>query len=199
MKTIINHNGCILKTQNIINDPQRLQYICDKELMEELKSLTYVKEFGRLVTFQGNKDIDYIYTNVHHKATGWTKRVKEVSTAIRYFLQIKDTYCSLKRNELYFNHCLINQYKSNMSLNIHKYNEPDLRGAIASLTLGDSANFIYGKNYPNNVDRYNSLQLNHGDVMIGNRKFFNEYYHSATKPINGKTRFNLTWRTVCNN
>ena len=202
MKTIINKNGCILKTENIINCPSTFKAMNDQvtllnhrkigytdDLIKELEGLDYVKEFGRLVAWQGNKSVNYKYTNKHHIARGWTLHIDLISETIRQFLQTENW-------ELYFNHCLINKYESNMSLNPHKDNEPELKGAIASLTLGDSANFIYGKDYPNNVDRYNSLQLNHGDVMIGNRKFFNDYYHSVTKPINGKTRYCLTWRTI---
>ena len=181
MKTIINHNGCILKTQNINN--------CGMidDVLKEIKELKYVKEFGRLVAYQGNKDVDYVYTNKHHIAKGWTLHVDLVSDIIRQFLQTEDW-------ELYFNHCLINQYDSTMYLNSHKDNEPELTGAIASLTLGDSAWFRYGLD--RNIPKQTNLQLNHGDVMIGNRKFFETYYHSVSQPINGKTRFNLTWRTV---
>ena len=197
MKTIINHNGCILKTQNIVTNERIAHILFDKELAEELKSLIYVKEFGRLVTYQGNKGIDYIYTNKHHPAKGWTPLVKQVSTVVRYFLQIKDTHNSINRDDIYFNHCLINQYDATMYLNSHKDNEPELTGAIASLTLGDSAWFRYGLD--RNIPKQTNLQLNHGDVMIGNRKFFETYYHSVSQPINGGTRFNLTWRTICNN
>ena len=187
MKTIINENGCILKTQNIINDPIRLQIKFDKELLTEIKELDYVKEFGRLISFQGNKNVDYIYTNKHHIAKGWTEYVAKVSQAIRWFLATKDS-------AKYFNHCLINQYDETMYLNSHKDNEPELTGAIASLSLGDSAWFRYGLD--RNIPKQTNLQLNHGDVMIGNRKFFETYYHSVSQPINGETRFNLTWRTV---
>ena len=181
MKTIINHNGCILKTENI-NNTYNL-----KDVEKEIKEFEFIKEFGRLVAWQGNRDTNYIYTNKHHIANGWTRHVGLVSYTIRQFLQTKDW-------ESYFNHCLINQYDATMYLNSHKDNEPELTGAIASLTLGDSAWFRYG--LTRNIPKQTNLQLNHGDVMIGNRKFFETYYHSVSQPINGKTRFNLTWRTV---
>ncbi len=183
MKTIYNRNGCILKADNLFN--QSLEFAgFQKALWKELSSLNYIKEFGRLVSYQGDKDIDYIYTRTHHKANGWTSHIESTTQLIRQYLQSDD-------RDNYFNHCLINQYLPDMSLNRHKDDEPELIDAIASLSLGDSAYFIYG-------NEYNKLRLDNGDVLIGNRKFFNTMHHAVSKPIDigvGK-RFNLTWRTV---
>ena len=212
MKTIINHNGCILKTTKLndhqytyrktstINTTKRINPFYDNgtedfssllgELYKEINQLDYIKEFGREVAWCGEPDINYIYTGKNHKCSGWNRYIWLLTTVIREFFQYPNV-------DDIFNHCLINKYDATMYLNSHKDNEPELTGAIASLTLGDSAWFRYG--LTNNIPKQTNLQLNNGDIMIGNRKFFETYYHSVSQPINGKTRFNLTWRTICNN
>ena len=96
-----------------------------------------------------------------------------------------------------YNHLLINQYKPKQKLNMHRDNEPALTGPIASFTLGAPSRFTYGLD--KSIREGEKIMLGHGDIMIGNRNFFNNYYHSVAAPQVSEehpVRYNFTWRTL---
>ena len=144
-------------------------------LLLELESLSFIHEFGRNTAWLGEEGLNYPYANKDHLATGWTARTKILTNALHDRLGEE------------FNHLLVNQYLPGQKLNPHKDDEPELKGAIASLSLGDTATFDFTAG---NID------LHDGDFIIGNRKFFNQLKHSISISHNNEIRYNLTWRNV---
>ena len=87
---------------------------------------------------------------------------------------------------------------------MHKDDEPELIGPIASLSIGATAPFYYGDQ---------SVEVSQGDFLIGNRNFFTKLKHGVGSPTPARvescgydeetsgpiypyTRYNLTWRTI---
>ena len=208
METLFqNNSGAILKIAKIhdheytyrkwssINTTKRINPFYDNGtedfssyaglLSTELRELDYITEFGREVAWCGEKNAMYTYTGKSHLCKGWYRYIWLMTTVVREFIHTAHP-------DKFFNHCLINHYSGTQHLNRHRDNEPELVGPIASLSYGASALFTYG----NDSDGYNSILLEHGDLLIGNRKFFNTMYHEVGKPTDGKNRYALTWRTV---
>ena len=152
-------------------------------------------EFGRGTHWLGETGLDYKYTNKSHIAQGWhNKEIEKLTSIIRQFTEEHD-FCS--DDKQLYNHLLINQYLPKQKLNMHKDNEPELIGPIASLTLGASSVFSYGTTKA--IRKSDKKTLGHGDIMIGTRGFFNTYFHSVAAPIVTEqypVRYNFTWRTI---
>ena len=160
---------------------------CDK--------LVYRIEFGRGTCWLGDKDLDYKYANKSHIAQGWRNEVF-IDLTERIRMLVKNAGFGEEKEPL-FNHLLVNQYTSKQKLAMHKDDETDLIGPIASLSLGATTKFNYGLS--KRMNEAESISLINGHILIGNRKFFNNYYHSASAPnISTFTpvRYNLTWRTI---
>ena len=80
---------------------------------------------------------------------------------------------------------------------MHRDNEPILTGPLASFTLGASSRFTYG--LTKSIREGTKIELGEGDVLIGNREFFDNYYHSVASPKVTEqypVRYNFTWRTL---
>ena len=185
MKTIFDDGaGAVLKSKNLPMNP----HFCGA-LLGELEALPYIYEFGRDVSWVGNKDLNYRYSHKDHTTCGWgaTPILQRFSEEkVRALLQSPD-------RGRYLNHVLVNRYGPQHSINKHKDDEPELAGPLASLSLGASAEFTFSRAY--NGSKTHHITLEDGDLMIGSRKFFDNYYHAVSKP-NGDYRLNLTWRTV---
>jgi len=157
--------------------------------------LEYKYEFGRGTCWLGEKGLDYRYTNKSHIAQGWGNNFfKELTDTMR-ILAINSGFNNEKQP--LFNHLLVNQYIGKQKLAMHKDNEPDLTGPIASLSLGATTKFNYGLS--KSMKEAESISLSNGHILLGNREFFNNYFHSVSSPkITPITpvRYNLTWRTV---
>lgn len=147
-------------------------------ILEDMKKLSFRREFGRQIAWLGTKDINYRYANKNHLNT----IDFSFAPAIHHFTRFISKEFSQD-----FNHLLINLYSDNDKLNAHKDDEPELTGAIASLSLGDTARFTFADSH---------IDLEHGHFTIGNREFFNNFSHSVSPTFRGKIRFNLTWRTI---
>jgi len=196
MKTIFDDGaGAVLKTEHL-----NLDYKFRNTLIAELVMSASLYEFGRYVGWVGDEDLNYHYSHKDHVATGWerTPSIKKLSEDVRQFLQAKN-------HDRYFNHVLLNHYEPQHSINQHKDNEPELVGPLASFSLGASAEFTFSRAYKGG--KTYRITLEDGDLVIGSRKFFTNYYHAASKPDphTGDTgafgcpeghRLNLTWRTV---
>lgn len=187
--------------------PKKSMRYIEKQLNEKLDilydicdSLEYTYEFGRGTHWLGEQGLDYQYTNTSHIAQGWhSEEIKKITEIVRFLT----TWWGFNLNKVpIYNHLLINQYKPKQKLNMHKDNEPQLTGPIASLTLGASSFFNYGATKL--IRDGEKKMLDHGDLMIGNREFFDNYYHSVSPikfygPRNRNrypVRYNLTWRTI---
>ena len=173
-----------------------LYKLCDR--------LEFSYEFGRGTHWLGEEGLNYKYANKNHIAQGWHSYSIEDLTESMRLLSIEYGFAS-PGDDLY-NHLLINQYLPKQRLNMHRDDEPQLTGPIASLSLGASSVFTYG--VTRSVGAGKKVTLKHGDLMLGSREFFNEYYHSVapikysdklqypTRQPLYPVRYNLTWRTI---
>ena len=185
--TLINHNGSVLKRTGLLFHPFDKQFGDLLDISREYREL----EFGRYTSFFGLDGANYKYSGKNHLA----RPMPLVLSSFRD-LALERAYYSgfLKNAPIYidlFNHILLNEYEEGQKLNAHKDDEPDLIGPIVSISLGAPANFNYGVNR----NCTTSTLLEHGDILIGNKHFFDNYYHSASEPQDG-VRINLTFRTV---
>lgn len=184
--TLINSNGSVLKRTGLLFHPFDKQFGDLLDISQEYREL----EFGRYVSFFGLDGANYRYSGKTHLA----RPMPLVLSSFRDLALDRAFYSGFMRNAPpidFFNHILLNEYEEGQKLNAHKDDEPDLIGPIVSISLGASANFNYGVNR----NCTTSTLLEHGDILIGNRNFFKNYYHSASESYGG-VRFNLTFRTV---
>ena len=163
--------------------------------IDQCNKLDYKYEFGRGTCWLGEEGLDYKYTNKSHIAQGWKNRIfYDLTETIR---SVAKTAGFGEEKEPLFNHLLVNQYTNKQKLAMHKDNETDLIGPIASLSLGATTKFNYGLS--KSMKEAESISLINGHILIGNREFFDNYYHSVSAPnISTYTpvRYNLTWRTI---
>jgi len=167
-----------------------------EDLINQCDKLEYKYEFGRGTCWLGDRDLDYRYANRSHVSQGWQNSVF-IDLTERMRILVRNAGFGEEENEPLFNHLLVNQYTSKQKLAMHKDNEPDLIGPIASLSLGAETKFKYGLS--KSMKEAESISLINGHILIGNRGFFNNYYHSVSAPsISTYTpvRYNLTWRTI---
>tara|TARA_Y100000401_G_C8316429_1_gene222739 strand:- start:467 stop:1072 length:606 start_codon:yes stop_codon:yes gene_type:complete len=168
-------------------------------MMEKLHkicgTLDFNYEFGRGTCWLGDEGLDYRYTNKSHVAQGWKDDlIVRLTDAIR---QLSDELGFTDSQESMYNHLLINQYLPKQKLNMHRDNEPILIGPLASFTLGAPSRFTYG--LTKSIREGTKIELGEGDVLIGNREFFDNYYHSVASPKVTEqypVRYNFTWRTL---
>lgn len=94
--------------------------------------------------------------------------------------------------------CLINRYEPGNRLALHQdRDERDFAHPIVSLSLGASADFLFGG--PARGDRVEKLPLHHGDVVVWGGVARRHYHGVAPlKPgqegVFGQVRINLTFR-----
>ena len=190
MQTLYENGNALLLKSNVFNNEQIYRHFHGSSLGDDdfwisglyhdLGRLSYQLEFGRNTTWLGTKGLNYRYAGRDHIAQGWTASTKKLTRLL--CLALKDQKWTL-------NHLLVNQYRQGQSLNMHKDDEPELIGPIVSLSVGDTATFDYTAGQ---TDLYD------GDLLIGNREFFNQFPHSVSPTHRGRIRYNLTWRTIKN-
>jgi hypothetical protein len=197
----------------IYKDPELGAYLaktitglCFPCLEAEFDRLEFVTEFGRDTAWLGEPGLNYRYTGRDH-----------IAKDLADFDMLSDFTDLARRNAIemgfnpeklpLFNHLLINRYIGPQKLAMHKDDEPELVGPIASLSIGATAPFYYGNK---------SVEVRHGDFLIGNRSFFTKLKHGVGSPtpvqvascgydeettgrIEAKARYNLTWRTITTN
>lgn len=94
--------------------------------------------------------------------------------------------------------CLINRYVPGARLTLHQdRNERDFDAPIVSVSLGIPAVFVLGGTKRENPTR--TLQLSHGDVVVWGGPSRLRFHGvrplvSATHPLTGECRINLTFR-----
>lgn len=94
-----------------------------------------------------------------------------------------------------FNSCLLNHYRDGQdSIGLHSDDEPELRGPIASVSLGATRQFQIRHRATNG--RYN-LQLQHGSLLVMGGTMQQLWRHGIPKePRVTGARINLTFRQV---
>ena len=169
------------------------------EIMDSLHTicngLDFEYEFGRGTCWLGDEGLDYRYTNKSHVAQGWKDdSIVYLTAAMR---QLSNELGFTDLQDSLYNHLLINQYLPKQKLNMHRDNEPILTGPLASFSLGAPSRFTYG--LTKSIREGEKIMLGEGDILIGNREFFDNYYHSVAAPkVTDKhpVRYNFTCRTL---
>ncbi|EMR12852.1 alpha-ketoglutarate-dependent dioxygenase AlkB [Methylophaga lonarensis MPL] len=94
--------------------------------------------------------------------------------------------------------CLINRYRIASKMGLHQdRDERDFAQPIVSVSLGLSANFLFGGERRNSSTQ--SILLEHGDVLVWGGPL-RKYFHGISKiypgddPLTGPYRVNLTFR-----
>jgi len=188
MDTLVDDNGCVLKRSKVTLDSP-----FQENVMHAIHRQHFIREFGRDVAWVGNKGVDYFYSRKHHACDGYPPVLRELTELVRQRFDVWN-------REKYCNHLLINRYSVNQRITAHKDDEAELVAPIISVSFGAPATFRFSRNYNACAtweDRKNATNiiLEHGDLLIGNRAFFNQFYHCTSFPTGGQ-RINLTWRTV---
>lgn len=94
--------------------------------------------------------------------------------------------------------CLINRYSINSKMGLHQdKDERDFSQPIVSVSLGLSANFVFGG--AQRTSPRQTILLEHGDVLVWGGEL-RKHYHGISKvlpgedPLTGPHRINLTFR-----
>ena len=132
--------------------------------------------------------VDYVYTGVRHKAQPLPVEFQAIA---------RDLEDELEYPNGYFNSPLINSYV-NKGLSAHSDNEEIFRrkdrtiGAVATISLGGSANITLTKNYSSESQTF---ETGHGDLYVmpdGN--FQLNWKHAVSKCV--EPRISLTFRHI---
>lgn len=182
---IVNSNGAQLLHLGVYDLPDLTTEIRD------LARKTTKREGNKYVAWFGTKGLNYRYSNQDHIATGTPELIQELRTMAIQALQVAQLGDTVTPKT--FNHILLNAYGKDNFMPLHTDSEPELSGSIVSISYGDTIKFHYTRQYRAEPQ---TLLVRSGSILVGNQKFFSTYWHGVSKPLNGKPRFNLTFRTI---
>lgn len=146
----------------------------------------------RLIKWYGSKS--YEYSGHTHEPQKVPPYLDAHKTIIQEILEERDVYQT-------FNSLLVNKYRDERdSVAWHADDEPELRGYIASVSLGAPRTFsIKPKKSSPLFGRISKLdlRLEHGDLLIMNEEFQEHWLHCVRKERDSRgVRYNLTYRTI---
>lgn len=151
-----------------------------------------IKMFGktflqpRLIAFQGDKDIQYSYSNTKLIAAEWSEKVFAIKTACE------------KATKSIYNCVLINYYRDgNDSMGWHSDDEDELGDApaIASVSIGIARKIDF-RLKTNHRDKI-QLQLSSGSLLFMAGQTQRNWQHQIAKSKKIKAgRINLTFRNI---
>ena len=142
----------------------------------------------RLVSWAGDKGVNYSYSGQKFCADGWPTCVKGIKSEIEEVLGV------------YFNSVLANYYQGGKDhMGWHSDNEPELgeKPVIASLSLGATRRFLYKTRLKSKDSSLNKLDLPNGSLLVMLGDFQKVWQHRVSptrKFVEG--RINLTFRSV---
>jgi alkylated DNA repair dioxygenase AlkB len=172
---ILNKDGIVNYYGKILSSEEANQYfeLLMRNIQWENDDLVF---FGkhvatkRKVTWYGDSEYLYTYSNTTKQALAWTKELFELK-------QIVEKYAGIK-----FNSCLLNLY--------HNGN------TIASLSFGAERTFSFKHKQTKQII---SLVLEHGSLLIMKDATQSSWLHSLHKSKNvTQPRINLTFRVINN-
>ena len=133
----------------------------------------------RLVAWYGDPGLIYRYSSVTHEATGWPEILADVCEGVR------------KTFSLDSNFVLINRYRDGAdSMGWHRDDEAELRGPVASVSLGATRSFLMRERAKAKTHR---IDLEHGSLIL----LDSDVLHTLPKTKrNLEVRINLTFRHV---
>ncbi|MFZ9027377.1 MAG: alpha-ketoglutarate-dependent dioxygenase AlkB family protein [Crocinitomicaceae bacterium] len=150
-----------------------------------------IKLFGkeylqpRLLRFEGDPNVSYIYSRKEYVAEPWSPVSKEIRSLLNRYLNAE------------FNSVLINLYRDGSdSMGLHADNEPELGDCptIASVSYGAEREIIFKEN---NGDRKLRVLLQHGSLLIMKGRLQHSWKHEirkTKKPL--APRLNFTFRRI---
>lgn len=189
-KNLLPSNGAIFYTTEFFSKTDSDQ-ILDQLLRQTQWRQESVRVFGktvkqpRLIAWQGDKGLQYTYSNLHMSATQWTPLLQCLREKVE------------KHVGATFNGVLLNYYRNGAdSMGWHSDNENELgiNPIIASLSFGAARDFFL-KNKSNNEKVKIELQTGSLLVMQGETQTY--WQHSLPKRLKVKEpRINLTFRAI---
>lgn len=139
----------------------------------------------RKVAWYGSYPFEYTYSKITKKALPWTPLLLELKEEVER--QTGETY----------NSCLLNLYhEGSEGMAWHSDGEKDLKknGAIASLSLGASRNFVF--KHKKTLEKI-SLLLNSGSLLVMKGETQTHWLHRLPPTARVHSpRVNLTFRTI---
>ena len=141
----------------------------------------------RLTAWYGDPSRTYMYSGIRNIPLPWTDLLRELKR------RIED--CT----DITFNSVLLNYYRDNSdSMGFHSDDERELgrEPAIASLSLGDTINFIFKHKLRKDLPTV-SVPLNNGSVLLmkgATQRFWKHAINRETRPCG--PRINMTFRRI---
>lgn len=153
----------------------------------------YIKIFGksvkcpRKVFWYGDTEINYRYSGVTHKTSGWLPEIKKLKESIENFAGFN------------FNFALLNFYANGKEyMGWHSDDEKSLGNnpIIASVSLGSRRDMLFKNKKTKEIS---NLSLNNGSLLIMKGNTQDSWLHSIPKRKNiFGPRINLTFRHLKN-
>ena len=189
-RVLVNEDGAVAMLAHWEGAVRKQQHIRPDEVLIG----NCQEEFGRKIrSLKANPDqdaVNYHYSGRDHIAEdflpcslGWAQAALDVTNHLG-FLKCAPRDCKP------YNHILVNYYEAGDQLAWHRDDEPDLVGPIFNFSFGANATFEIEKGKRGRK----SITLRHGDMLVGNQKFFQNWYHRIC-PVQGP-RLSYTLRTV---
>ena len=150
-----------------------------------------IKLFGkeylqpRLLRFEGDTDVSYIYSRKKYTTESWSAVSLEIRSQLKRYLDVE------------FNSVLINLYRDGSdSMGLHADNEPELGNCptIASVSYGAEREIIFKEN---SGDHKLRVLLPHGSLLIMKGRLQHCWKHEirkTKKPL--QPRVNFTFRFI---
>ena len=189
-QNLLPYDGTVLYYGRIMNEETALTYfetLLNTIAWQHDEALIFGKHLytKRKVAWYGDAPFEYTYSKTTKKALPWTAILQEIKK-----------YVEQETGETY-NSCLLNLYHNgNEGMAWHSDNEKDLKkhGAIASLSLGASRNFMFKHK---KTGKTRSMQLESGSLLVMKDQTQTHWLHRlpTTKKI-ASPRINLTFRTI---
>jgi len=189
-KILVNEDGAVAMLAHWEGSARKQQHIRPLDIMIG----NCQEEFGRrilsLKADPDQSDVNYHYSGRDHIAENflpcswsWANNARHVSEQLGFLQNAPEDFKA-------YNHVLVNYYEEGDQLAWHRDDEPDLVGPIFNFSFGVNATFDLEKGKRNRQ----SVTLRHGDMLVGNQKFFRNWYHRI-RPVQGP-RLSYTLRTV---
>ena len=143
----------------------------------------------RKVAFYGDKDIFYKYSGSKKLAIPWTKSLTNIKNQIK------------KKNNYDFNSVLLNSYDNgDVYMGWHSDDEKELgtNPLIASISLGESRDFLFKHKYDNSLKKI-KINLSNGSLLLMKGRTQHFWNHCLPKRrLIVNERINLTFRNITN-
>lgn len=189
-QNLLPYDGTVLYYGRFINEETALMYfetLLNTISWQHDEAIVFGKHLytKREVAWYGDSPFEYTYSKTTKKALPWTDILQKIK--IRIEQETSETY----------NSCLLNLYHNgDEGMSWHSDNESDLKinGAIASLSLGASRNFMFKHK---KTAETRTMYLESGSLLVMKDQTQTHWLHRlpTTKKVSSP-RINLTFRTI---